>query len=75
MHAGLILVVLVVITGTYNSVCVCVCCIMYAENQGDGGTKASNVGLSIPDNTKDTAADESKTFGSVDGATTGTYMF
>lgn len=48
---------------------------MYAENQGDGGTKASNVGLSIPDNTKDTAADESKTFGSVDGATTGTYMF
>ena len=73
MHTGLILVVLVVITGTYNSVCIC--CIMYAENQGDGGVKATDVGLSIPDNTKDTAADESKTFGSVDGATTGTYMF
>ena len=47
---------------------------MVAENQGGGGTKATDVGLSVPGNAKDTAADESKTSGVAEGASTGTFL-
>ena len=47
---------------------------MVAENQGDGGTKAADVGLSVHGNAKDTAADESKTSGVAEGASAGTFL-
>ena len=48
---------------------------MYAENRAGGGTRATGVGLSIPDIAKETAPDKSQTSGVARGAAAGTFLF